>query len=366
MQKKPIQEVFPFITTIIEYLQFLKQYFRKRAGQGFHRFESAKSILVDGLVAKRGKYVRPFLHSSMSSLFLVGLMVAPLVKGFFPEDTAFATQRMQVLGASAVEKATTTEISVKPRDSVVSYTVKSGDTLSSIAQKFNVSEDTVRWQNDLKKDNPVLKPGDTLEIPPVTGLVHKVKRGETIYSIAKKYSVNAQAIVNWPFNTFTDDEDFDLAVGQMLIVPDGTPPQEEPAPQKQYYAQKTPSAGNVSGSGQFIWPASGGITQYYRWYHPAIDIANKSAPNVVAADAGKVIYSGCFNWGYGCHVIVDHGNGYSTLYAHLSSLYVSQGQTVSGGAALGRMGSTGRSTGTHLHFEIRKSGSPQNPMSYLQ
>lgn len=357
---------FTYPEELLSYLRFLRKYFRNRLFEAFDKFENAKGFLVDGLVAKRGKYIRPFLHSSMSSLFLVGLMLAPLIKGVFAEEENFATNRMSVLGISAVEKATTTQISIKPRDSVVSYTVQGGDTLSSIAQKFGVSESTVRWQNDLKKDNPILKPGDKLEIPPVTGVVHKVKRGETIYSIAKKYSVDAQGIVNWPFNTFTDDEDFDLAVGQLLIVPDGTPPKEEKKPvEKQYFAQKTPSAGAVSGSGQFVWPASGGITQYYRWYHPAIDIANNSAPSILASDAGTVTYAGCFNWGYGCHVIVDHGNGFSTLYAHMSQLFVSNGQTVAQGNAVGKMGSTGRSTGVHLHFEIRQNGVAQNPLNYL-
>jgi murein DD-endopeptidase MepM/ murein hydrolase activator NlpD len=98
----------------------------------------------------------------------------------------------------------------------------------------------------------------------------------------------------------------------------------------------------------------------------ALDIANRSAPAIIASDTGTVIYTGCLTWGYGCHVIVDHGNGYQSLYAHLSAIDASAGQVVGKGQRLGVMGSTGRSTGTHLHFEIRQSGRLLNPLSFLQ
>ncbi len=356
----------PYTKEFLEFLKFIKSYIKRRLILAFRWFEKAKGFFVGGMTTKRGLYVRPFLHSSMSGLFLIGLTITPLIKGFFPEQEIFDNQDQVVLGINTVEESTTTtEISIKPRDAIVSYLVKEGDTLSSIAQKFGVSEETVRWQNDLKDKNPVLKPGDKLEIPPITGVVHKVKRGETIYSIAKRYSIDPQAIVNWPFNTYSNDETFELAVGQLLVIPDGVMPEEKTVVEKRYIAQ-TPSAGSVTGSGRFVWPVSGSLTQYYRWYHPAIDIANNAAPNIVAADSGRVIYSGCLRWGYGCHVIIDHGNGFTTLYGHLSSIYVNVGDNIARGVALGKMGSTGRSTGIHLHFEIRQSGKAMDPLSYLQ
>jgi len=358
-------EIKEFYQALKAYLVFLKTYFKKRFYQWFLQFESVKGFLVDGLVIKRGKYIRPFLHSSMSGLFLIGLMVAPLIKTALPQDQFDQASRSAVLAASTVEESTTTQISIKPRDSVVTYLVHPGDTISSIAQKFGLSEKTILWQNDLEEDS-IIKPGQSLEIPPVTGIVHKVKRGETIYSIAKKYSVVAQNIVDWPFNTFTNDEVFELAVGQLLVVPDGVKPKEKPPVEYLARRKETPSAGAVSATGQFVWPASGGITQYYRWYHPAIDIANRSGPDILAADAGKVILVKSQRYAYGNHVIVDHGNGFTTLYAHLNSFYISQGQTVNRGDAIGRMGCTGRCTGTHLHFEIRQAGRAQNPLSYLK
>jgi len=122
----------------------------------------------------------------------------------------------------------------------------------------------------------------------------------------------------------------------------------------------------VRGSSNFIWPTSGAITQYPVWYHMAIDIANPSAPAVIAADSGTVTYAGCVGYGYGCSLIIDHGNGYQTLYAHLSSYIPDAGASVSQGQQIGVMGSTGRSTGTHLHFEIRSGGQLLNPLNFLK
>jgi murein DD-endopeptidase MepM/ murein hydrolase activator NlpD len=366
MKFKPLKPLLEFQQELINFTSFLKDYFHKRFYQAFWRFEGAKGYLVDGLVVKRGKYIRPFLHSSMIGLFLIGLMLAPIIKTALSQEEDFQDSFTPVvLGVASVEDSTTTQVSVKPRDSVVTYTVKQGDTISSIASKFNVSDETVMWQNNLKDDD-VIAIGQKLEIPPVTGIVHKVKRGETIYSIAKKYAVEAQNIVNWPFNTFTNDETFDLATGQLIIVPDGIKPEEKKAP-VEYLAQKkqTPSAGVVSATGSFAWPSSGSLSQYFRWYHPAIDIANASAPDILAADSGKVILVQSQRYAYGNHVIIDHGNGYTTLYAHMTSMYVSLGQTVNRGDAIGKMGCTGRCTGTHLHFEIRQNGVAQNPLDYL-
>ncbi|MCR4285368.1 MAG: M23 family metallopeptidase, partial [Candidatus Kaiserbacteria bacterium] len=122
----------------------------------------------------------------------------------------------------------------------------------------------------------------------------------------------------------------------------------------------------VQGTSSFIWPTTGSITTYPVWYHMALDIANRATPPIIASDTGTVTYTGCLAYGYGCHIIVDHGNGYQTLYGHLSSIEVNAGQVVSKGQRIGAMGSTGRSTGTHLHFEIRSGGVQQNPLGFLQ
>jgi murein DD-endopeptidase MepM/ murein hydrolase activator NlpD len=205
-----------------------------------------------------------------------------------------------------------------------------------------------------------------MKVSPVTGVVHRVKKGDTVYSVAKYYNTDPQGIVDYPFNTFINDETFELAVGQILIVPDGMMPRPQEPP-RQYIAQQTPDAGTVVASGAFVWPTAGRISQTFRWYHRAVDIANKAGTAILAADAGKIITAGWpDNTGYGNRVIIDHGNGFITVYGHLSKVSVAGGQTVKRGDMIGLMGSTGLSTGPHLHFEIRANGKTQDPLGYLK
>lgn len=353
------------------FVRSLSRYCTARLMGGMSHLEEAKDLLVGGLTAKRGRYVRPFLHTSMMGLFLIGLALAPLIRDALPQTTDAGNDGVggAILGQSteAQAAAVKTIFSVKPESAMRLYTVKSGDTVSSIAQKFGVTTDTIRWQNDLASEDSI-KEGQQLEIPPITGIIHKVKRGDTIQSIAKTYQVDPQVIVNWPFNSFTDDENFGLAVGQLLIVPDGVKPAEKLWQPNAYIANRiTPNAGAVSATGSFAWPAGGNITQRFVWYHPAIDIANSGAPDILAADAGTVAVAGWpDNSGYGYRVIINHGNGYSTLYAHMQAVYVTVGQTVNRGDAVGKMGSTGRSTGTHLHFEVRSASGNLDPLNFLQ
>lgn len=331
--------------------------------RGFFHFERGKSVLVGVLYQQRGKFARPFLHSSMGILAASSILLAPVIAQELPRQSDDPWQGVpKVLSVETENPQTATLISDKPRDRVIDYIVESGDTVSSLAAKFSVSADTIRWANNLdKKDS--LKPGQTIKILPVSGIVHKVGPGDTIYSIAKKYSAEPQAIVDFPFNTFANDETFELAVGQVLIVPDGVPPKAAPPTLAR---RLTPDAGTVVASGNFVWPTSGNITQNFVWYHKGLDIANRSAPDVLAADAGTVISANCNAGGYGCHVILDHGNGYKTLYAHFSQIYVNEKQRVARGNPIGKMGSTGRSTGIHLHFEVYRAGVVINPLEMLR
>jgi murein DD-endopeptidase MepM/ murein hydrolase activator NlpD len=335
----------------------------------FSGFEGAKDILVGFLYRQRGRFTGPFVHSGMMGIMAVGVMLAPFIASSYPAILASGepTPMPVVLSASTQTEPDATIFSDKPRDRIYKYTVDSGDTLSTIGQKFGISVDTILWQNDLKEDS-ILRPGQTLDILPVTGVAHTVGRGDTIYSIAKKYKANTQAMVDFPFNTFADDETFALNVGQTLIVPDGVEPQA-PAlvapmlPIAEFKAQ----VGVAPGSGQFIWPVAGVISQRFAWYHKGIDIANPNFPPVAAADSGTVIVAGWTdNAGYGNRVVIDHGNGYQTLYGHLSKISVGVGQRVNKGQVIGNVGSTGRSTGPHLHFEIRSSGGFKNPLGYLK
>lgn len=340
-------------------------YLAKKLHFSFLRFEEGKSTFVTTLYKQRGKYARKLIHTGMAGLAGAGMMIAPVIAQEFPGRSVNPWEvesNPQVLSATTESGAIETLVSEKVRDGIKEYTVEEGDTIASIAKKFGVDSDTIKWENNLTGDR--IKQGQTLKILPVAGIAHKVAKGDTVYSIAKKYDSSAQAIVDFPFNTFSNDETFELAIGQVVIVPDGVKPAEAiTAPR---IRQLTPDAGSVVASGNFVWPTAGTISQNYAWYHPGTDIANRASPNVLAADSGRVTYAGCLTYGYGCHVRIDHSNGFTTLYAHFSQVYVTVGQSVSRGSAIGKMGSTGRSTGTHLHFEIARNGTKINPLTVLR
>lgn len=357
--------------TLIEIWEDIKTFFFeltrfifKSLHLSFIKVEERKGIVVNALYRQRGKLSQRLTHTGMGALAALGVMIAPIISQEFPGTSV---NPWQITGAPTVLSASTqdpgfdTEISSKVRDNIINYTVLTGDTVSSVADKFGVSADSIRWQNSLSGDK--IKIGQTIEILPVTGIAHKVQKGDTVYSIAKKYDAEAQAIVNFPFNAFANDETFELAIGQTVIVPDGVMPKAASTPRVR---QITPSAGTVVASGQFVWPTQGTISQRYSWYHPGIDIANNTAPLVVAADSGRVEYAGWDGSGYGNMVLIDHGNGFKTRYGHLSQIMVISGQTVARGNSVGKMGSTGRSTGIHLHFEIYKGGARPNPLLYLK
>ncbi|MBI4100833.1 peptidoglycan DD-metalloendopeptidase family protein [Candidatus Microgenomates bacterium] len=351
-----------------KWLEVCAWYSQKKIKIASEDFETLKNYLVDLLVTKRGLRQRPFLHFGMAAILGAGLVGAPFLATSYP---ILGQKEPEPLPPSAVlnvqtasETETATIESVKPRNKIITHTVEKGETLSSIAQKYGISVDTIRWENNLKsvKDISV---GQELKILPVTGVSHIVRKGETIYTIAKKYDANPQALVDFPFNDFIDPSAFTLAVGTTIFVPDGVKPEEKPwSPPRPTIT--IPQDMIVGGSGRFSWPTSGSISQGFSWYHPGIDIANRAAPAVLASDGGIVISAKKERWGYGWHLIVDHGNGFKTLYAHLQDFYVNQGDKVGRGQAIGQMGSTGRSTGTHLHFEIWKDGKAQPALSYLQ
>jgi murein DD-endopeptidase MepM/ murein hydrolase activator NlpD len=337
-------------------------YLGKKIGRGAKQFEAQKDLLVDILIARRGMYQRPFLHLSLAVIFLVGVVAAPIIAdsypGAIPKSLADYTPSSAVatsLDMAAYGVQTTT--SEKPRDQIITHAVVVGDTLSKIAKKYSISVDSIKWLNDTKGDS--LSIGQEVKIPPVSGIVLKVKEGETVFSIAKKYKTDAQKIVNFPFNDFVDLDTFALNVGQQLVVPDGVMP-EAPA-----IIRVLPPI-TAGGTGQFLWPAGGLITQYPVWYHRAIDIANPAMPGIAAADGGTVVLVEYLRYGYGQHVIVGHGDGLQTLYGHMSEIYVKAGDAVARGQIIGRMGSSGRSTGTHLHFEVRKNGVIVNPLPFLK
>jgi murein DD-endopeptidase MepM/ murein hydrolase activator NlpD len=234
------------------------------------------------------------------------------------------------------------------------YVVREGDTLSHIAEMFEVNSNTILWANDIARATSI-QPGDTLVILPITGVRHVVREGDSIAAIAKKYEGDVDEIIS--YNQLASASD--IAVGDTVVVPGGNMQQAAPT-RSAGSATPTRVTGNAAASSNFVHPAPGAVrTQGIHGYN-AVDLAAAHASPVRAAAAGEVIVSraGGWNGGYGNYIVVRHGNGTQTLYAHLSSNVVGVGAFVAAGEVIGAMGNTGRSTGTHLHFEVRGATNP--------
>jgi LysM repeat protein len=248
------------------------------------------------------------------------------------------------------------------RKDIIVYTVEEGDNVSTLAERFDISTDTIVWANgDLDVDPDFILIGDKLNILPVPGVLHTVKDGDTVESIAKTYKADPLAIMEYDWNKLTTPHT--LKAGQKIIVPDGEKPY---APRLVYLPDgRTVMVGAPRGLGRFVWPTQGYITSRFgEDGHRGLDIAAYMGAPIYAADAGVVTYSGLLG-NYGLAVVIDHGNGYQSLYGHLSVYYPRVGQAVKRGQAIGKMGSTGKSTGPHLHLEITYWGGLVNPAAYL-
>lgn len=248
---------------------------------------------------------------------------------------------------------TETEEVVQPSTQISVYVVRPGDTLSQIAEMFNVSVNTIAWANNIQ--GRVIHPGQELVILPVTGVQHTVAKGDTLASIAKKYKGDLEEIAN--YNELATNAS--LTVGQTITIPDGVvaPP---PVSSSGVSAAVRSAGGPPAAPGYYGWPVSGGVlTQGLHGYN-GIDIGAGYGTNIFSAAAGTVIVAraGGYNGGYGSYVVIQHDNGTQTLYAHASQVLVSVGSQVSKGQVIAKMGSTGKSTGTHLHFEVRGAANP--------
>lgn len=257
---------------------------------------------------------------------------------------------------------------------IVTYTVQNGDTLWDIAARYNTDVESIMALNSLTRSSS-LKIGQTLRILTIKGTVHKVRAGDTLSTIANSYGVGIDTIVQ--ANGIANQNA--LAIGQELIIPGGKPKviataETSRGSVKRFTASgasdSTTSNAKTSSLGvAFGWPVRGPITSGFgsRWgsIHTGIDIAVPSGTPVKASRGGTVTSAGWME-GYGYAVIIDHGDGYSTLYGHNSKLLVSTGEHVDAGQVIARSGSTGHSTGPHVHFEIRRSGKPINPLLGLK
>jgi murein DD-endopeptidase MepM/ murein hydrolase activator NlpD len=269
------------------------------------------------------------------------------------------------------------------RERIEEYVVRNGDTLWSIAERFGLQPSTIVWANSLNNAD-VLAIGQPLIVPPVNGVIHRISTGETIEAVAERYGVNPTEIAAFAPNGLGGGSP--LVPGQDIIIPGGTPPAPPPPLLAEAPAAPAPatepapaapaapavSTNGTTAVGSFIWPATGALTTYFgenpAYYgpggHNGLDIANGLGTPLLAADGGVVIYA-AWRGGLGNAVGVDHENGFVTWYGHASSMAVSTGQRVSRGQVVAYMGSTGNSTGSHIHFIIVRNGVYVDPLGYL-
>jgi Membrane proteins related to metalloendopeptidases len=246
---------------------------------------------------------------------------------------------------------------------IVKYTVKSGDTVESISKAYSVNVSTIAESNGISKDSS-LKEGQTLTFSSVDGIVYKVKDGETLWDISQAYSIELASITSASGINPSDT----LSIGQELIIPgaDKLKAVKTNNDVKSSGTVKVASRSSLMG----ILPVKGHLTSGYGrredGFHKGIDLCAPTGSSVYASMDGKVTFSGWDNGGYGYLIIINHGNGYQTYYGHNSKLLVKAGQSVSKGQVIAAVGMTGDASAPHCHFEVRKNGTPVNPLSYVR
>lgn len=337
----------------------------------------------------------PKLRYAMAWLFVVSFLVTPFgvsagvksfVTGFFAQEVEAETsippvnsQNMGLLAAAvnpdpnpakgggditvvggmallseAGPEGTLADIEENQNPTISTYVVREGDTLGGIAKMFGVTTNTIAWANDVSRG--IIRPGQTLVILPISGVRHTVGKNDTLQSIAKKYKADINEIIQYNYLS----ENVKLSIGDIVIVPDG---EIAPVVRPTLTGARTAKLRGVSNleyDGYYLRPIIGGRkTQGLHGYN-GVDLASYTGAPILASAVGEVIIAKSSGWngGYGNYIVIAHQNGTQTLYAHLSSLTVSPGQGVTRGTIIGYMGSTGRSTGPHLHFEIRGAKNP--------
>lgn len=258
-----------------------------------------------------------------------------------------------------------------PEHEFTRYVVERGDTPNGIAERFGIDPTTLLGGNpQLSQESSLLQTGMELIILPIDGVLHDVQTGDTLESVAAQYGVSEQAIIDYgpnnlefPYRLYPDTQI--LVPGAVREVFVWTPPSLESVTGRSS-SEGSGVAPVIVGTGTFVYPVnSRNFTQYYWYGHPGIDIGLPEGSTVVASDTGTVTYAGWNIHGYGNLIVVNHGNGYETFYAHLNGINVVPGQIVYQGSAIGTTGNTGNSSGPHIHFEIRINNSRDNPCWYI-
>lgn len=318
-------------------------------------------IKVEGfwpfIITRASEAHEPVLHDA--SLPLLSAAVNPDPNPYKAGYELPVSGGVALIGNAGPQGDATPYIENVPNSGQISlHVVRDGESLSVIASLYNVSINTILWANDIK-DAKTIQPGDTLLILPVTGVQHKVQKGETVASVAKKYDADVDEII--AFNGL--EEGVALSAGDILIIPGG-----DLAPKPSTKSSGTKKTGGASSkalptlTGYFGNPLPGAYRSQGIHGYNGVDLAGMPMGSPVYAAAGGTVIvakaNGGYNGGYGNYIVISHDNGTQTLYAHLSSVAVSVGATVAKGDLIGGVGNTGRSTGIHLHFEVRGAKNP--------
>lgn len=280
-----------------------------------------------------------------------------------------------------------TDVPSQPRFELSTYTVKEGDTLFGIAEQFNLQPETILWGNQyVLGDNPHnLRPGQELNILPVDGALHRWSEGDGLNGVSSFFHVTPEEIIEFPGNHLSYESIGEwsrpnIEPGTLIIIPGGRrefvswSAPEIPLDNPEVAEVLGPGyctsvAAGLVGSGAFVWPANAHFLSGFDYNpsanHHGIDIDGEIGDPIYAADNGVVVYAGWNNWGYGNMIVVNHGNGWQTLYAHMDAIYVTCGQSVWQTGIIGTVGNTGNSSGSHLHFEMMINGGKINPWDYL-
>ncbi len=334
------------------------------------------------------------------------------------QDHALPAEETPSIPETPIAETPTTPVAPTRPRGIIAYTIRSGDTLASIAQRNGVNVASILWANGLTARS-IIRPGDTLRIPPVSGVIHTIKKGETLSKIAGLYNIEASTIQK------ANSLGSALTVGQEIIIPGGEPlastpiarvpakpampTPTTPAPSIETSASKAPRVTSRSGvradipiariknkafdvyqelknpnednriippdkeevdearATKLLWPTKRyAINQYYGWNHTGVDIDGDYTDPIYASEDGIVAQAGWNSGGYGLQIVIDHDGGLRTRYAHASKLFVKAGDAVKRGQVIAMVGTTGRSTGTHLHYEVYLNGKRKNPLTYTK
>ena len=367
------------------FAQFVNILLRIGLGESMLRIGSSiLSIIMIGSVVwlVRAYYAQPVQAAAGAAISVTEPAVA--VSGIAP----LQQQNTSALDGIPRVAQPFTIIPSRPRQDITKYIVEEGDTVFGIAEKFGLKAETILWGNyGMLLDDPhSLKPGQELLIMPSDGVYWQWQTANKggLPAFAKYFGATADDILNAPVNkldlaTVGDINNPNIADGTWLFIPGGTRELISWSAPLDVTRQNPASArvlgpgacgpinGGAVGYGTFIWPANDHYLSGYGYstIHRGIDIAGNTGEAVYATDAGVIVYAGWNNYGYGNMIMIDHGNGFQSLYAHLSALNVQCGQSVGQGDVIGAIGSTGHSSGSHLHFELRSLSSFINPMDVL-